>query len=121
MIRVSITPGMARTRLNRSSVSMVAPTILCRRSECRRATVGAGLGVPHFPCWPPGTTGSGQDPDLSADNLDSEDLVTSGHRLPRREPEDLAGRSPDLQILAVLIPISRHYSLHRDCLLFRPK
>src|ERR1039458_5549005 len=54
MIRASITPGIARTRFNRSSASMVAPTILCRRSECRGSTVGAGLGVTHFPGGPPG-------------------------------------------------------------------
>ena len=29
--------------------SMVAPTILCRRSECRGAPTGASLRVPHFP------------------------------------------------------------------------
>ena len=109
------------TRLNSSSVSMVAPTILCRRSECRRAPVGAGLRVPRFPGRPPGTTGSREDEDVIAVDLDPEHLVTSGHCLPRREPEDLAGWSPDLQFLAVLIPISRHHSLNRDCLLFRPK
>src|ERR1039458_9178055 len=112
MIRASITPGMARTRFNRSSESMIAPTILCRRSECRGAPVGAGLGVPHFPSRPPRSTGPGQDPDLSADNLDSEDLVISGHDLPRREGKYLAAGSPHYQVFAVLIPISRHYSLH---------
>src|ERR1019366_2741528 len=54
MIRASITPGMARTRFNSSSVSMVAPTILCRGSECRGAPVSASLGVAHFPGGPPG-------------------------------------------------------------------
>src|ERR1017187_5427666 len=117
MIRASITPGMARTRFNRSSESMVAPTILCRRSECRRAPVRAGLREPHFPGRPPGTCGSREDPHVIAVRLDPEDLVPSSHRLPRRKAEDLAGRSPDLQLLAVLIPISRHYSLHRECLL----
>src|ERR1039458_2982007 len=112
---------MARTRFSRSSESMVAPTILCRRSECRGSTVGAGLRIPRFPRRPPRSTGPGQDPDLIVDNLDPEHLVTSGHGLPRREPEYLAGRSPDLDLLAVLIPISRHYSLHCHCLLFRPK
>src|ERR1035438_7854168 len=109
MIRASITPGMARTRFNRSSESMVAPTILCRRSECRGPPVRAGLRIPHFPGRPPGTCCPSEDPDLIVDNLDPEDLVATGHRLPRREPEDLAGRSPDLQLLAVLIPISRHH------------
>src|ERR1017187_6370024 len=121
MIRASITPGMARTRCSRSSVSMVAPTILCRRSECRRAPVGAGLCVPRFPRGPPGTCCPSEDQDVIVDNLDSEYLVTSGHCLPRRKAEDLAGRSPDLDLLTVLIPESRHHSLHRHCLLFRPK
>jgi hypothetical protein len=57
----------------------------------------------------------GQDPDLSADNLDSEDLVISGHSLPPGKPEDLAGRrSPNLQLLAVFIPKSQQCSLHRN-------
>src|ERR1035437_3426029 len=120
-MEASITPGMACTRFNRSSESMIAPTILCRGSECRGSTVGAGLREAHFPGRPPRSTGPGQDPDLIVDNLDPEHLVTSGHGLPRREPEYLAGRSPDLDLLAVLIPISRHYSLHCHCLLFRPK
>src|ERR1017187_3467821 len=100
MIRASITPGMARTRCSRSSVSMVAPTILCRRSECRRAPVGAGLCVAHFPGRPPRSTGSRENPDLSADYLDPEDVVTSGHGLPSRKLEHLSGGSPnvDLQI-----------------------
>src|ERR1019366_4967397 len=119
MIRASITPGMARTRFNRSSESMVAPTILCRRSERRGAPVGAGLRVPHFPCWPPGTTGSREDQDVIAIRLHPEDLVPSGHGLPSREPEHLAAGSPDLDLLAVIVPKSRHYSLHRRCLLFR--
>ena len=89
--------------------------------ECRGATVRASLGVPRFPRGPPRSTGPGQDPDLSADYLDSEDLVTSGHDLPRREPEDLAGRSPDLDLLTVLIPKCRHHSFHRRCLLSRQK
>src|ERR1035437_10815628 len=121
MMEASITPGMARTRLNRSSVSMIAPTILCRRSECRRATVRAGLGEPHFPRRPPGTCGSREDPHVIAVRLDSEDLVISGHGLPRRKAEHLAGRSPDVDLLAVIVPISRHHSLHRGCLLFRQK
>src|ERR1017187_2859743 len=111
MIRASITPGMARTRCSRSSVSMVAPTILCRRSECRGSTVGAGLRVPHFPGGPPGTCCPSEDPDLIVDYLDPEHLVTSGHGLPGGEPEDLPGRSPDFQLLAVLVPKSRHHSL----------
>src|ERR1035437_6303260 len=112
---------MARTRFNSPSVSMVAPTILCRRSECRGAPTGASLRVPHFPGGPPGTAGSREDQDLSADNLDSEYLMTSSHRLPSREPEHLAAGSPELDLLTVLVPESRHYSLHRDHLLFRPK
>src|ERR1017187_9810561 len=107
MIRASITPGMARTRFNSSSVSMVAPTILCRGSECRGAPVSASLGVAHFPGGPPGTCCPSEDQDVIAFRLYSEHLVTSGHGLPRREPEDLAGRSPDLDLLTVLIPESR--------------
>src|ERR1039458_1299928 len=107
MIRASITPGMARTRFNRSSVSMVAPTILCRRSERRGAPVSAGLRVPHFPRGPPGTCCSSEDPDLIVDNLDPEDLVTSGHGLPSRKLEHLSGGSPDLDLLAVIVPKSR--------------
>src|ERR1035438_10320497 len=99
MMRASMTPGMARTRFNRSSESMVAPTILCRRSECRGSTVGAGLREAHFPGRPPGTCCPSEDPDLIVDNLDPEHLVTTGHRLPGREPEHLSGRSPDLQLL----------------------
>src|ERR1035437_7544730 len=82
-------------------------TILCRRSERRGATVGAGLSEPHFPCRPPGTTGSREDQDVIAIRLHPEDLVTSGHGLARREPEDLPGRSPDLDLLAVIVPKSR--------------
>src|ERR1039458_3261030 len=99
----SITPGMARTRLSSSSVSMVAPTILCRRSERRCAPVRAGLGVPRFPGRPPGTCCPSEDPDLIVDNLDPEHLVTTGHSLPCREPEHLLGRSPDLDLLTVII------------------
>src|ERR1017187_2524203 len=117
MIRASITPGIARTRFNRSSESMVAPTILCRGSECRGAPVGAGLRVPHFPGRPPRSRGSGQDPDVIAVRLYPEELVPSSHRLPRGKAEHLAGRSPDLDLLTVLVPESRHYSLHRDYLL----
>src|ERR1017187_3847462 len=112
MIRASITPGIARTRLNSSSVSMVAPTISCRRSECRGSTVGAGLRIPRFPRGPPRTAGSREDQDVIAVRLYPEDLVPSSHRLLRRKAEFLAGRTPDLDLLAVLIPISRHYSLH---------
>src|ERR1035437_81085 len=119
MIRVSITPGMARTRSNRSSVSMIAPLYLCRRSECRGAPVGAGLRVPHFPSRPPGTCGSREDPHVIAVRLDPEDLVPSGHGLPSREPEHLAAGSPDLDLLAVIVPKSRHHSFHRRFLLFR--
>src|ERR1035437_4211185 len=104
MLEASITPGMARTRFNRSSESMVAPTILCRWSERRGAPVGAGLRVAHFPRGPPGTCGSREDPDVIAVRLDPEDLVTPGPRL------------PDLDLLSVLVPESRHYSLHRKCL-----
>src|SRR5664279_5482074 len=107
MIRSSITPGMARTRLNRSSESMVAPTILCRRSECRGSTVGAGLRVPHFPRGPPGTAGSGQDQDVIAVRLDPEDLVPSSHRQPSRKPEHLSGGSPKVDLLPILIPKCR--------------
>src|ERR1035437_3533880 len=107
MMEASITPGMARTRSNRSSVSMVAPTILCRRSECRGSTVGAGLRIPRFPGRPPGTCCPSEDQDVIAIRLYPEHLVTSGHRLPRREPEDLAGRSPELDLLTVLVPKSR--------------
>src|ERR1035437_1269104 len=112
---------MARTRFNSPSVSMVAPTILCRRSECRGAPTGASLRVPHFPGGPPGTCGSREDPHVIAIRLDPEHLVTSGHGLPSREPEHLAAGSPDLDLLAVIVPKNRHYSLHRDYLLFRPK
>src|ERR1017187_9403345 len=121
MMRASMTPGMARTRSNRSLVSMVAPTILCRRLERRGAAIGAGLREPHFPRGPPRSTGSGEDPDLSADNLDSEDLVPSGDGLPRRKAEHLSGRSPDLDLLTILIPKCRHHSFHRRCLLSRQK
>src|ERR1039458_5528077 len=117
----SITPGMARTRLSSSSVSMVAPTILCRRSERRCAPVRAGLGVPRFPGRPPGTCCPSEDPDLIVDNVAPDPLVTPGQGLSSRKPEDLAGRSPDVDLFAVLIPISRHYFLHRHCLLVRAK
>src|ERR1039458_8880180 len=116
MMRASMTPGMAHTRFNNSSVSMVAPTILCGRSEGRGAPVRAGLGVPHLPRGPPGTAGSREDPDLIVDNLDPEDLMTTGHGLARREPEDLPGRSPNVD--PVLVPESRSHSLHRDYPLF---
>src|ERR1035437_973993 len=121
MIRASITPGMALTRCSRSSVSMVAPTILCRRSACRRAPVGAGLCVAHFPSRPPGTCCPSEDQDVIAVRLYPEHLVTSGHGLPSRKPEHLSAGSPDLDLLTVLVPVSRHYSLHRGCLLFRGK
>src|SRR5450759_3089177 len=98
---------MARTRFNSPSVSMVAPTILCRGSECRGAPVGTGLGVPRFPRGPPGTCGSREDPHVIAVRLYPEYLMTTGHCLPRREPEWLAGRSPDLDLLSVLVPESR--------------
>src|ERR1039458_5100618 len=88
MIRASITPGMARTRSNSSSESMVAPTILCRRSEGRGAPVHAGLRVPHLPRGPPRSTGPGQHQHVIAVRLYSEYLVTSGHCLPRRKAED---------------------------------
>src|SRR5664280_460967 len=101
MMRASITPGMARTRLNRSSESMVAPTILCRRSECRGSTVGAGLRVPHFPGRPPGTCGSREDPHVIAVRLDPEHLVPSGHGLPSRKNEHLSAGSPELDLLAI--------------------
>src|ERR1022692_491103 len=107
MIRASITPGMARTRFNRSSESMVAPTILCRRSECRGPPVGAGLGIPCFPGRPPGTCCPSEDPDLIVDNLDAEHLVTTGHGLPRRKAEHLSGRSPNVDLLPILIPKCR--------------
>src|SRR5450759_3897753 len=109
MIRASIAPGMARTRFNRSSESMIAPTILCRGSECRRAPVGAGLRVAHFPRGPPGTTGSREDQNVIAVHLDPEHLMTSGDGLTRRDPEHLAAGSPDLDLLAVIVPKSRHY------------
>src|ERR1035437_9865683 len=122
MIRASFTPGMARTRSNRSSVSIGrSHHFRPIPSECRRAPAGAGLRVPHFPRGPPRSTGSGQDPDLSADNLDPEHLVTSGDGLTRREPEHLAAGSPELDLLSVLVPESRYHSLQRKCLLFRPK
>src|ERR1035441_1560059 len=117
MIRASITPGMARTRCSRSSVSMVAPTILCRRSECRRAPVGAGLRVPRFPGRPPRSAGPGKDQDVIAVRLDTKHLVTSDDGLTSRKPEHLAGGSPELDLLTVLVPESRYYSLHRDYLL----
>src|ERR1035437_4505416 len=107
MIEAAITPGMARTRFNRSSESMVAPTILSRRSECRGSTVGAGLRVPHFPGRPPGTCCPSEDPHVIAVRLDPEDLVPFGHGLPRRKAEHLSGRSPDLDLLAVIVPKSR--------------
>src|ERR1035441_1087733 len=106
-MEASITPGMARTRFNRSSESMVAPTILCRRSERRGAPVGAGLCIPHLPGRPPGTCCPSEDPHVIAVRLDPEDLVTSGHGLPRRKAEHLSGRSPDLDLLAVIVPKSR--------------
>src|SRR5450759_1590197 len=107
MIRASITPGMARTRLNSPSVSMVAPTILCRRSECRGAPTGASLRVPHFPRRPPGTCGSREDPHVIAVGLDPEHLVTSCHRLPSGKNEHLSAGSPELDLLAIFIPKSR--------------
>src|ERR1035437_6943566 len=107
MMVASITPEMACTRFNSSSVSMVAPTILCRGSECRRAPVRAGLRVAHFPRGPPGTTGSREDPHVIAVGLDPEHLVTSGDGLTRREPEHLAAGSPELDLLSVLVPESR--------------
>src|ERR1017187_3100632 len=97
------------------------PTILCRRSECRGAPVGAGLRVPHFPRRPPGTCGSREDPHVIAVRLDPEDLVTTSHGLPRRKAEHLSGRSPDLDLLTILIPKCRHPSFHRRCLLSRQK
>src|ERR1035437_5347811 len=121
MMEASITPGMVRTRFSRSSESMIAPTFLCRGSEGRGAPISAGLRVPHFPGGPPGTCGSREDPHVIAVGLDPEHLVTSGDGLTRREPEHLAAGSPDLDLLAVLVPESRHYSLHRDYLLFREK
>src|ERR1017187_9656145 len=117
MIRASITPGMARTLSNSSSVSMVAPAILCRRSERRRAPVRAGLRVSRFPRGPPRSTGPGEDQDVITVRLDPEHLVTTGQGLSSREPEHLAGRTPDFQFLPVLIPKCRHHSLHRHCLL----
>src|ERR1039457_570084 len=91
------------------------------RLERRCAPVCAGLGVPRFPGGPPGTCCPSEDPDLIVDNLDPEHLVTTGQGLSSRKAEDLAGRSPDVDLFAVLIPISRHYSLHRHCLLVRAK
>src|ERR1039457_616122 len=107
MIRASITPGIARTRFNRSSESMVAPTILCRRSECRGAPIGAGLREPRFPGRPPGTCCPSEDPDVIAVRLDPEHLVTTGQGLPRRERELLPGRSPNVDLLPILIPKCR--------------
>src|ERR1035437_4032002 len=108
MMDASITPGMARTRFSRWSGSMIRPHNPKQiRSERRGAAIGAGLGVPHFPRGPPGTTGPGEDPDLSADYLNSEDLMTSGDCLPRRKAEELSGRTPDLDLLSVLVPESR--------------
>src|ERR1039458_1062973 len=99
MIRASMTPGMAHTRFNSSSVSMVAPTILCGRSEGRGAPVRAGLRVPRFPGRPLRSAGPGQDPDLSADDLDSEHLVTTSQDLPGREGEALpGGRSEERRV-----------------------
>src|ERR1035437_5323973 len=69
----------------------------------------------------PGTCCPSEHQGVIAFRLYSEHLVTSGHGLPRREPEDLAGRSPDLDLLTVLIPATRSHSLHHDRLLFRPK
>src|ERR1035437_9392711 len=100
-MEASITPGMACTRFNRSPESMIAPTILCRGSECRGAPVGAGLREAHFPGRAPRSTGPGQDPDLSADNLDSKDLVISGHSLPSGKNEHLSAGSPELDLLAI--------------------
>src|ERR1019366_9285977 len=105
MIRASITPGIARTRLNSSSVSMVAPTILCRRSERRGSTVGAGLRILRFPGGPPGTCCPSEAQQLFAVRLCPEHLVTAGHGLPRGKAELLAGRSPNVDLLAVFIPI----------------
>src|ERR1019366_682711 len=107
IMEASITPGIARTRFNRSSESMVAPTILCRRSERRGAPVGAGLRVAHFPRGPPGTTGSREDQNVIAVRLYSEHLVTSGDGLPRRKAEHLSGRSPNVDLLPILIPKCR--------------
>src|ERR1035437_5509797 len=91
------------------------------RSERRGAPVRAGLRVPHLPRRPSGTTGSREDPHVIAIRLHPEDLVTSGDGLTRREPEHLAAGSPELDLLTVLVPESRHYSLHRDSLLSRKK
>src|ERR1019366_3551214 len=86
------------------------------RSEGRGAAISAGLRVAHFPGRPPRSTGSGQDQYVIAVRLDPEHLMTPGHRLPSREPEHLAAGSPDLDLLAVIVPKSRHYPLHRDYL-----
>jgi hypothetical protein len=51
--------------------------------------------------------------------LDGEYLMPPGHGLPCRKPEDLAGRSPNLDLLAVFIPKSQQRSFHGDGLLFR--
>src|ERR1035437_834943 len=98
---------MARTRFNSPSVSMVAPTILCRRSECRGAPTGASLRVPHFPGGPPGTCCPSEDPHVIAVRLYPELLVPSGHGLPSREPEHLPAGSPELDLLPILIPKCR--------------
>jgi hypothetical protein len=47
--------------------------------------------------------------------------VTSGDGLPRRKAKHLPARSPNVDLLPVFIPKSRHHSLHRHCLLSRPK
>ena len=48
-------------------------------------------GEPHFPRGSPGTTGSREDPDFVAVNLDGEHLVTSGLGL-----QDLSAQSSGL-------------------------
>src|ERR1035437_144375 len=79
------------TAFNSPSVSMVAPTILCRGSECRGAPVGTGLGVPRFPRGPPGTCGSREDPHVVAVRLDPEHLMTPGHPAAQVGTRNLAG------------------------------
>src|ERR1035441_7208964 len=104
MIEAAITPGMARTHVKSSSVSMVASAILCRRSEGRGSTVRAGLRVPHFPGRPPGTCCPSEDQDVIAVRLDPEHLVTTGQGLSSRKGELLPGRSPNVDLLPIPMP-----------------
>jgi len=73
------------------------------------------LREPHLARGPPRSPGPSEHPDfIRPAGLNGEHLVISGLGLAGREPEDLAGRSPDLQLLMVLVPKCQQRSLHCD-------